>query len=73
MDSINQPALGALQVTPPVAIASITWLGGLHLPDLVYILTIIYTTLMIGRFVWTMGKDFNTWIDKRRFAKLTKP
>ena len=73
MDSTNQPALEALKVTPPVAIASITWLGGLHLSDWVYIVTIVYTVLMIGRFVWTTVKDFSAWLDKRRFAKLTKP
>jgi hypothetical protein len=41
----SEVAAGVVKVTPPVAVtaASVVW----HLPDIAYLLTIIYTSLMI--------------------------
>lgn len=44
--------VGGLKASPPVTVAAAT-MAGMGLQDWVYVLTIVYTTLLIVQHIWT--------------------
>jgi hypothetical protein len=48
------------KLAPPATVAGITF-SGVSLQDWVLYLTIIYTLLMIGHKIWSMGVDWQWW------------
>lgn len=59
------------KLAPPVAVTVTSWLGGVSLSNLAYLVTIIYTLLMIGNFVWT--KLIRPWREGRALDKSKPP
>lgn len=50
-----------LKVAPPVSVMAVT-IAGMSLQDWVYVLTIIYTVMLITQHVWT--KWLKPWLAK---------
>ena len=59
------------KLAPPVAVSVTSWISGVNLSNLAYFVTIVYTLLMIGNFIWT--KLIRPWREGRALDKAKPP
>ena len=52
------------KVAPPAVVTLTSWASGVTLSNLAYLVTIVYTVLMIGNFFWT--KLVSPWLQRRK-------
>lgn len=61
---LSDVAQEGIKMAPPVGVTALSVVGGLTLQEWVYVLTAIYTALMIVNFVYE--KWIKPWLTKRR-------